>query len=288
MVDTAILFSNMKSPSQETTCWPQNSFSDFPTDQTFHQFYDLIPSLTFTELRVVSMEHLQRLWHVNGKRLPSEHLVTSLFGACVCSDRRDQISQIYINFMSFIRTWSPNYEWFPLSICDGCYMPAWGAYPSGHPVPSPLLGLACAPIVDTSLTELAVSFVDFSPWIPLGTFSILLLPLRKWKVGCTWAAHVLHLGCTLKQWAAQWTGAAHYLCKLIIISARVLHIGSSVGRSCPLTFNFIIISDHGQLRLLDYKMGSSVGSSNLITEKVGGSGQLQHRLSSCLWIITTH
>ena len=30
----------------------------------------LIPSLTFTELRVLSMEHLQRVWHANRKLLP--------------------------------------------------------------------------------------------------------------------------------------------------------------------------------------------------------------------------
>ena len=112
-------------------------------------------------------------------------------------------------------------------------------------------------------------------------------PIQKWKVGCPWAARVLHMGCPLTQWAAQWTGAAHCLCKLIIISAHGLHMGSSVGRSCQLTFKFITISDHGQLRLLDYIVGSSVGSSNLITEKVVGSGQLQHRFSSCLWVITT-
>ena len=47
-----------------------------------------------------------------------------------------------------------------------------------------------------------------------------------------------------EKWAAQWTGAVHYLCKLIIISARGLHMGSSVGRSCPLTFKIFIISDH--------------------------------------------
>ena len=32
---------------------------------------------------------------------------------------------------------SPNYEWFPWSICNGCGMPAGNAYPSGHLVPSP-------------------------------------------------------------------------------------------------------------------------------------------------------
>ena len=46
------------------------------------------------------------------------------------------------------RAWpSPNYEWFPWSICNGCDMPAGNAYPSGHLLPSPFFGLACAPIV---------------------------------------------------------------------------------------------------------------------------------------------
>ena len=54
-------------------------------------------------------------------------------------------------------------------------------------------------------------------------------------------------------------------------------MGNSVCRSCPLTFNLFIISDHWQLRLLDYIVGSSVGSSN--AEKVVGSWQLQ--LSMC-------
>ena len=34
--------------------------------------------------------------------------------------------------------------------------------------------LACAPIVETRFLELAMSLLDFSPWITLGTFSILL------------------------------------------------------------------------------------------------------------------
>ena len=53
-------------------------------------------------------------------------------------------------------------------------MPAGSAYPSGHLVPSPILGLANAPIVETKFLELAMSLFDFSPRIPLGTFSILL------------------------------------------------------------------------------------------------------------------
>ena len=55
-------------------------------------------------------------------------------------------------------------------------MPAGNAYPSGHLVPSPILGLASAPIVETKFLELAMSLLDFSPRIPLGTFSILLRP----------------------------------------------------------------------------------------------------------------
>ena len=43
-----------------------------------------------------------------------------------------------------------------------------------HIIPSPNLGLAYAPIVETEFLELAMSLLDFSPRIPLGTFSILL------------------------------------------------------------------------------------------------------------------
>ena len=79
-------------------------------------------------------------------------------------------------WIPFYRAWpSPNYEWLPWSICNGCGMPAWNAYPSGNLVPSPFWGLAYAPIFKTSFPELAFSFLEFSPWIPLGTFSILLL-----------------------------------------------------------------------------------------------------------------
>ena len=61
-----------------------------------------------------------------------------------------------------------------------CYflVPAGNAYPSGHLVPSPIFGLANAPIVETKFLELAMSLLDFSPRIPLGTFSI-LLPSRS-------------------------------------------------------------------------------------------------------------
>ena len=79
------------------------------------------------------------------------------------------------NFMTLTPSLTfTDYEWFPWSICNGCGMPAGNAYPSGHLVPSPILGLANAPIVETKFLELAMSLLDFSPRIPLGTFSILL------------------------------------------------------------------------------------------------------------------
>ena len=48
------------------------------------------------------------------------------------------------------------------------------AYPSGHLFPSPFWELACAPIVETRFLDFAMSLLDFLPWIPLGTFSILI------------------------------------------------------------------------------------------------------------------
>ena len=65
-------------------------------------------------------------------------------------------------------------ERFPWSICDRSGMPAGSAYPSGLLVPSPIFGLANSPIVETEFLELAMSLLDFSPRMPLGTFSILL------------------------------------------------------------------------------------------------------------------
>ena len=79
-----------------------------------------------------------------------------------------------------------DYEWFPWSICNGCGMPAGNAYPSGHLVPSPILGLASAPIVETKFLELAMSLLDFSPRIPLGIFSILLCKQDKEKKEEIW------------------------------------------------------------------------------------------------------
>ena len=84
------------------------------------------------------------------------------------------------NFMTLIPSLTfTDYEWFPWSICNGCGMPAGNAYPSGNLVPSPISGLANAQIVETKFLELAMSLLDFSPRISLGTFSILLSKVNQ-------------------------------------------------------------------------------------------------------------
>ena len=55
-------------------------------------FMTLIPSLTFTELWVVSIEHLQRVWHASRERLPFRTPGSvPLFGTFVCSNSWDPI-----------------------------------------------------------------------------------------------------------------------------------------------------------------------------------------------------
>ena len=103
------------------------------------------------------------------------------------------------NFMTLIPSLTfTDYEWFPWSICNGCGMPAGNAYPSGHLVPSPILGLANAPIVETKFLELAMSLLDFSPRIPLGTFSILL----KSPMKCIWHGSLTSTPYISRAWTA--------------------------------------------------------------------------------------
>ena len=50
-------------------------------------FMTLIPNLTFTELRVVSMKRLQRVWHASRARLPFRPPGSvPHFGTCLCSN----------------------------------------------------------------------------------------------------------------------------------------------------------------------------------------------------------
>ena len=84
---------------------------DFPTNQTLHQFHDLDTELDLHRLSVVSMEHLQRLWHASRERLPLRTPGSVPFlGACVCSDCWDQFPRLFTDLMTY-RSWLlPNWE----------------------------------------------------------------------------------------------------------------------------------------------------------------------------------
>ena len=72
------------------------------------------------------------------------------------------------------RIWlSPNWE-VSIEHLRRVWLASRERLPFRTPGSVPVCGRANAPIVETSFTELVISFLDFSPWIPLGTFSSLL------------------------------------------------------------------------------------------------------------------
>ena len=80
----------------------------------------LIPTLTFIELRVVSMEHLQWVWHASRERLP--FWTTSFvahFGTCLCSNCWDQIPR---TCHVFTRLFHLEY---PLVLSQFCSVQTW-------------------------------------------------------------------------------------------------------------------------------------------------------------------
>ena len=65
-------------------------------------FMTLILRLSFSKLRVVSIEHLQRVWHTSRERLPFQTLYfVPLLGTCLCSNYWDQFSQLCRDFSRF-------------------------------------------------------------------------------------------------------------------------------------------------------------------------------------------
>ena len=118
MVDTEIFFRNVKSPSHECRVVYENdilTLGQWLISQPIRlstNFMTLIPSLTFAELRVVSMEHLQRVWHASRERLPLQTPGSvPYFGACICSDRQTTFPESTPMLWPWYRNWpSPNYE----------------------------------------------------------------------------------------------------------------------------------------------------------------------------------
>ena len=95
-VDTGMLFSIIWSNPLTNVKWHSDPWPTV-TSQPIRlstNFMTFIPSLTLTELWVVSMEHLQRVWLASRERLPFRTPGSvPLFGTCLCSNCWDQISR---------------------------------------------------------------------------------------------------------------------------------------------------------------------------------------------------
>ena len=151
------------------------------------------------------------------------------------------LHKLSTNFMTLILSLNfTDYEWFPWNICNGCGMPAGNAYPSGHLVSSPIVGLACALIVETRFLEFAMSLLDFSPRIPLGTFSILLtrsslpnssnnlkLICNYVNVKCSWLVilRIISATSTFTVWETYAENVNLTILKVIIFSNTLLFNG---------------------------------------------------------------
>ena len=76
-----------------------------------------IPSLTFTELWVVSMEHLQRVWHVSRERVPFRTPGSvPLFGTCLCPIVETRFLELAMSLLDF------HFE-YPLVLSRVCFSP---------------------------------------------------------------------------------------------------------------------------------------------------------------------
>ena len=147
--------------------WPTVASQPIRLSTNFTTF---IPSLTITDYEWFPWSICNGCGMPAGNAYHSGHLVPSPFWGLACAlivetSFPDSSPIKWPTEVDFYRI-----ERFPWSICDRCGMPAGSAYPSGHMVPSPIVGLACAQIVETRFLELVMSLLDFSPRIPLGTF----------------------------------------------------------------------------------------------------------------------
>ena len=85
------------------------------------------------------------------------------------------------NFMTLIPNLTfTDYEWFPLSNCNGCGMPAGNAYPSGHLVPSQHCGTClcsnCWDQIPRTCHVFTRLFTSNTPWYFLD------FALDHWKI----------------------------------------------------------------------------------------------------------
>ena len=140
--------------------------------KTFHQFHDLDTELDLHRLWVVSMEHLQRVWHASRERLPFRYTTNYL------------ISQFNFYLSTPGSVWGSGLSSKLLkqgylaerlkSLFRKCYG-RYGDLTQQYEVSLSLFwDLLMLQLLRRKFLELAMSLLDFSPRIPLGTFSILL------------------------------------------------------------------------------------------------------------------
>ena len=112
MVDTGILFINMKYSSHEClmTIWPLNSYSDIPTNQTFHQFHDLDTDL---DLHRITSGFYGAFATVvaclQGTLTLPDNWFHLAFGTCLCSNCWDQFSRTCQVFSRLVTLNTPRY-----------------------------------------------------------------------------------------------------------------------------------------------------------------------------------
>ena len=141
--------------------------SDFPTNQTFHQFHDLDTELDLHRLWVVSMEHLQRVWHASRERLPLRTPGSvPFFGGLACA----LIVETSFPDSSPIK-WPTEVDFYRIEVSMEHLRQVWHAsrerLPFRTPGSVPILGLANAPIVETNSSNLPCLYSTFYLEYPL-------------------------------------------------------------------------------------------------------------------------
>ena len=107
MVDTGIFFSNMKSLRMLNVILTLDKLQWLPNRSDVPPiFMTLKPGLTFTESRVVSMEHLQRVLLASREHLSFRTPGSvPVLGTCLCSNCWDQFYRTYRIF-TWLFTWN--------------------------------------------------------------------------------------------------------------------------------------------------------------------------------------
>ena len=165
MVDTGILFSNMKSPSHECimTFWSLTNI-DFPTDQTFHQWHELDTKLDLHW--ILNDFHGSFATGVScqqGTLTPQDTWSRPLMGGLYIFPLLRQAFPILHRFNDRIELDPHRIK----SICDECGMPTGSAYPAGHLVPPPFWDMLVFQLLRPNCWNLPCLYSTFHLEYPL-------------------------------------------------------------------------------------------------------------------------